>query len=124
VHRLTDLSINAIKPPSSGQVVYKDVGSPLQLRVSAGGSKTFYVVIGQGRRRTIGRFGEVTLAEARTVARRIRAEKTLGRLLPDATALATARTEYLDGLSIRPNTNGNSSFTDSTTTTTATTTVQ
>ena len=71
VHKLTDISISAIKPPSSGQVVYRDVGSPLQLRVSAGGSKTFYVVVGQGQRHTIGRYGEVTLAHARDVARRI-----------------------------------------------------
>ena len=89
------MSISAIKPPAAGQVVYKDAGSPLQLRVSAGGSKTFYVVVGQGRRHTIGRFGEVTLAQARDVARRIRAEKTLGKYQRHSITWEAAREKYL-----------------------------
>jgi integrase len=76
-------------------VVYKDAGSPLQLRVSAGGSKTFYVVVGQGRRHTIGRFGEVTLAQARDVARRIKAEKTLGKYQRHSITWEAARDKYL-----------------------------
>ena len=95
MHRLTDISISAIKPPVAGQVVYKDAGSPLQLRVSAGGSKTFYVVVGQGRRHTIGRFGEVTLAQARDVARRIKAEKTLGKYQRHSITWEAAREKYL-----------------------------
>jgi hypothetical protein len=79
MHRLTDVAINAIKPPETGQAIYKDAGSPLQLRVSPGGAKSFFTVIGNGRRHTIGRFSEVSLAQARDVARRVRAEKTLGR---------------------------------------------
>jgi integrase len=104
VHRLTDIAISAIKPPSSGQVVYRDAGSPLQLRVSAGGSKTFYVVVGQGRRHTIGRFGEVTLAHARDVARRIKAEKTLGRYTQNLMPVERARAEYLGHIVVRSNT--------------------
>lgn len=77
--RLTDLGIAAIKPPATGQAIYKDSGSPLRLRVSYAGAKTFFVIVGQGARHTIGRFGEVSLAEAREVARRIRAEKALGK---------------------------------------------
>ena len=88
MHRLTDVTINAIKPPPTGQAIYKDAGSPLQLRVSAGGTKTFFTVIGNGKRRTIGRFGEVSLAQARDVARRVRAEKTLGRYASTSAALA------------------------------------
>ena len=95
VSRLTDISISAIKPPEKGQVTYRDAGSPLQLRVSAGGSKTFCVVIGQGTRHTIGRYGEVTLAQARDVARRIRAEKTLGKYHRHAKTWEAARAEYL-----------------------------
>lgn len=104
VHKLTDISISGITPPSSGQVVYRDVGSPLQLRVSAGGSKTFYVVVGQGQRHTIGRYGEVSLAQARDVARRIRAEKTLGRYASNAMPVEQARAEYLSHSTVRPNT--------------------
>lgn len=104
MHRLTDISISAIKPPSSGQVVYGDHGSPLRLRVSTGGSKTFYVVVGQGRRHTIGRYGEVTLAHARDVARRIKAEKTLGRYAQNSLPVERAITEYLGQIVVRPNT--------------------
>lgn len=104
MHRLTDISINAILPPASGQAVYKDDGSPLQLRVSAGGAKTFFIVVGDGKRHTIGRFGEVSLKDAREVARRIRAEKTLGRYTPSSVQVAPAREEYLAGIEVRPNT--------------------
>jgi integrase len=64
--------------PSSGQVTYWDVGSPLGLRVSQGGSKTFIVLIGSGKRKTIGRYPTISLQQARDAARRIVAEKTLG----------------------------------------------
>lgn len=102
--RLTDVTIAAIKPPETGQAVYKDAGSPLQLRVSAGGAKTFFTVVGNGRRHTIGRWGEVPLAKAREVARRIRAEKTLGRYASQSVPIERAKEEYLAKLTVRPNT--------------------
>lgn len=46
--------------------------------MSAAGSKTYIVMIGSGRRRTIGKTTIITLAEARTEAKRILAEMTLG----------------------------------------------
>lgn len=49
------------------------------LRVSRGGAKSFIVLLGSGRRQTIGRFPTITLAEARSKAKRILAERTLGR---------------------------------------------
>ncbi len=104
MHRLTDVSIRSIAPPASGQAIYRDIGSPLQLRVTAGGAKTFFTTVGNGRRHTIGRFGEVTLAEARDVARRVRAEKTLGRYSTRAVPLDRARTEYLAQITVRQNT--------------------
>jgi Arm DNA-binding domain len=54
------------------------VGSPLGLRVSQGGSKAFIVLIGSGKRKTIGRYPTISLQQARDAARRIVAEKTLG----------------------------------------------
>jgi len=39
------------------------------------GSKTFILIIGSGKRRTLGRFGIVTLSKAREEARRILAER-------------------------------------------------
>ena len=49
------------------------------IRLSQGGSKTFIVMIGSGKRFTIGRYPAVSLAEARTEAKRILAEKQLGK---------------------------------------------
>lgn len=104
MHRLTDISIRSIAPPASGRATYRDAGSPLQLRVTAGGVKTFFTIVGNGRRHTIGRFGEITLAEARDVAKRIRAEKTLGRYNTTAVPLDRARSEYLAQITVRHNT--------------------
>lgn len=102
--KLTDIGLRNLPAPSSGQVTYRDDTSPLQVRVSQGGAKTFVVILGGGRRHTIGRVGEVTLSEARTAARRLRAEKTLGKILPPSTTLQKARSEYLTGLRVRQNT--------------------
>jgi hypothetical protein len=63
------------------------------------GSKTFCVLIGKGRRQTIGRYGarppDITLADAREAARRILAEKTLGKVRPTHTAFDDARDAFL-----------------------------
>jgi len=79
---LTDVSLRALKPPPKGQLTVWDKTSPLGVRVSQGGSKTFILMIGSGKRRTLGRFGIVTLSKAREEARRILAEKTLGITVP------------------------------------------
>ncbi|GGI32659.1 tyrosine-type recombinase/integrase [Bradyrhizobium guangdongense] len=79
---LTDVSLRALKPPPKGQLTVWDKTSPLGVRVSQGGSKTFILMIGSGKRRTLGRFGIVTLSKAREEARRILAEKTLGITAP------------------------------------------
>jgi integrase len=104
--RLTDNTIRNLPLPERGQVTYFDEGSPLQLRVSKGGAKTFVVVVGNGQRAVIGRYGAVSLQDARQAARHIKAEKTLGRVLPRAVALAVARKEYLESLDIRKSTKG------------------
>lgn len=79
---LTDVSVRALKPPPKGQLTIWDKTSPLGVRVSQGGSKTFVLMIGSGKRRTLGRFGIVTISKAREEARRIVAEKTLGIAAP------------------------------------------
>jgi integrase len=65
------------------------------LRLSQGGSKTFIVMIGSGKRFTIGRYPAVTLADARTEAKRILAEKQLGKLRPARVSFDQALKEYL-----------------------------
>lgn len=64
---LTDVSIRALKAPASGQRTYWDRG--LGVRVSQGGSKTFVVLAGPGRRRALGRYPDLSLAEAKRKAK-------------------------------------------------------
>lgn len=102
--KLSDMALKNLPVPARGQITYDDEGTPLKVRVSQGGTKTFVVMLGSGKRYTIGRYGEVTLSEAREAARRLKAEKTLGRILPSSKSLNEARAEYLGQLGIRANT--------------------
>jgi integrase len=76
--QLTDVSVRALKAPAHGQMTIWDKGSPLGIRISAGGTKTYIVLIGSGKRKAIGSASVLSLAEARGEAKRILAEKTLG----------------------------------------------
>ena len=94
---LTEISVRAIKAPERGQLTVWDTHSPLGVRVSQGGSKTFIVMLGSGKRHVIGRFGIIMLAEARTEARRILAEKTLGiRKIVSTITFASALSTFLE----------------------------
>lgn len=74
--RLTDLVVQKLKPPEKSQVDYWDVNLPsFGVRVSQGGSKTFVVLINR-QRRAIGRYGVMTLKEARAEAKRVLFDKT------------------------------------------------
>jgi integrase len=53
------------------------------------------VLIGSGRRQTIGRYPQCTLATARKEAARILAEKTVGKIKPTHVAFDDARDEFL-----------------------------
>lgn len=73
--KLTARTLEALKPPATGQVDYYDLGGPpgFLVRVSQGGTKTFmqlYRVNGKMKRWKVGRFGELTLAEAREKAKK------------------------------------------------------
>lgn len=94
--KLTDVSIRAARLPESGTVTHWD--SDLKgfgLRISAGGAKTFIVLIGSGRRQKIGRYPTLSLASARAEAKRVLAEKTLGKIKPAHVAYEDARTTFL-----------------------------
>lgn len=68
---LTDLSIQKLAIPSSGQRVHYEA-SGLGIRVSQGGTKSFVVQVGKKRqRKTIGRYPNVSLKEARAKALKI-----------------------------------------------------
>ena len=75
---LTALALEHLKPPSKGQLTVWDAASPVGVRVSQGGSKTFIMLVGSGKRKTLGRYPTVSLHQARDAAKRILAERTLG----------------------------------------------
>ena len=75
---LTDVSVRALRAPARGQYTVWDKSSPVGVRVSSGGGKTYILLVGSGIRRTIGKVGIISLADARTEAKRILAEKILG----------------------------------------------
>jgi hypothetical protein len=78
--RLTEITVRNLPPPEKGQRTYlDDLLKGLGVRVSQGGSKNFTVMYGAKRRlKTIGRFGVISLAQARQQAKEILAEQTLG----------------------------------------------
>jgi hypothetical protein len=80
----TDTGLRSIAPPQKGQRAVWDKSLPgFGLRISQGGSKTF-VVNRNNILLTIGRFGVLTLSEARTEAKRLMAEFTLGKVRPQS----------------------------------------
>lgn len=100
--RLTDLTVKNLPLPERGHVTHWD--KPLGVRVSPTGAKTFIVILRSGRRHRIGRYGDITLAQARQAAKTLKAEKTLGRLLPQNVSFAQARSEYLVDIAVRAST--------------------
>ena len=82
---LTDISLRSLKAPEKGQKLYRDSTlAGFGCRVSQGGTKTFVLVHGVDRRFiTIGRYPIISLSDARTEAKQLLAEFTLGRVDPN-----------------------------------------
>jgi integrase len=95
---LTDISLRALKVPPSGQITYLDKTlSGFGVRVSQGGTKTFVLVHGPTRQRTtIGRFPIISLSDARTRAKQLLAERTLGKTAPARVSFDEAKTRFLE----------------------------
>ena len=76
---LTDLQIKRLKVPDQGQKTYFDASlRGFGVRVSQGGAKTFIVLLGKDRRRrTIGRYPDMSLSEARAIAKKAQADLLL-----------------------------------------------
>jgi integrase len=95
--KLTDTGIKALLVKPKGQKTYwDDMLKGFGCRVSQGGTKSFVVQHGADRRLiTIGRYPVITLADARTEAKRILAELTLGRHRPRTVRWDEALERYL-----------------------------
>jgi integrase len=94
---LTEITLRALKGPETGQVDYwdKTLGG-FGVRVSQGGTKTFIAFYGVPRQRvTIGRYPTISLADARSEAKRILAEHTLGKHRPKSVAWDDAQKAFL-----------------------------
>ena len=85
------MAIRAAKP---GQTVWDSSLKGFGLRVGKT-TRTFIVLIGSGRRQKIGQFPIISLATARAEAKRIIAEKQLGRVKPTHVAFNDAKAAYL-----------------------------
>lgn len=83
---LSDLGLKALKLPEKGQIFYFDDSlKGFALRISQGGAKSFVLKHGRDRRLiTIGRYPIISLSEARTEAKRLLAEFTLGKVRPQS----------------------------------------
>ncbi len=101
--KLTDISVRALRPPERGQKLYADDSlSGFGVRVSQGGAKTFVLVHGDDRRRlTIGRYPIISLSDARTEAKRILAERTLGWRKGPSVPYNVAKEAFLDACRIK-----------------------
>jgi len=85
---LSDAGLRSLQPPPKGQTDYWDTSfkaGAFGCRVSQGGTKTF-LIKRRNRRITIGQFPTISLADARSEAKRLLAELTLGKSHPHALA--------------------------------------
>jgi integrase len=91
---LTDLAIRSLQAPARGQKDYFDNAIPgFGVRMSQGGTRSFFLFTGKAQNRqrhSIGRFGIITLGQARAEARRLLAERTLGLSKPKTITFAAA----------------------------------
>lgn len=105
--RLTDLSIQKLKPPQKGQKDYWDSALPsFGVRVSQGGSKTFVVVINR-RRKSLGRYPNTRLKYARSEAQKLlfgRNEQIAREILDISYADAVERFLQIKEPDLRPRT--------------------
>ncbi|WP_166301895.1 Arm DNA-binding domain-containing protein [Bradyrhizobium sp. 2S1] len=93
--KLSDVGLRSLPAPAQGAVDYWDLTLPsFACRVSRGGAKTF-ILKTHNSRRAIGRWPLISLAEARREAKRLLAEKTLGRIQPQSITVEKARELFL-----------------------------
>jgi integrase len=93
---LSDTRLRSLPAPAHGQASYWDLHFPsFGVRISQGGSKTF-VINRDNSLITIGRYPIVSLAAARTEAKRLLAELTLGKVRPQSITYAQAVEAFLE----------------------------
>jgi integrase len=94
---LTDLNLRSLKAPEKGQIDYWDSSfreGAFAIRLSQGGTKTFVLKL-DNTRRAIGRYPLLTLSQARIEAKRLLAERTLGKIRPQSITFTAAKELFL-----------------------------
>jgi len=96
--RFTDLMLKTLPAPERGSKVYADdTLEGFGVRVSQGGTRAYVLTFGADRRRvTIGRVGVISLQDARSAAKRLLAERTLGKHLPGRVRASDALERFLE----------------------------
>jgi integrase len=95
---LSDAKLRSLPLPPKGQCSYWDASfkaGSFACRVSSGGAKTF-IVKHRNRRFTIGSYPTLSLSEARTEARKLLAEFTLGKTSPQAISYKKAVESFIE----------------------------
>lgn len=90
------LTENAVRAAQSDSTLWDGSLKHFGLRVAPGGTKSFIVLLASGRRQAIGRYPTITLADARAKAKRILAERTLGRHQISSISWHTGVEKFLD----------------------------
>ena len=92
---LTDVVVRNLTPEDKQRMYCDDSVRGFGVRVGPGGSKTFVLVCGAARERiTLGRYPIISLSQARSEAKRILAERTLGASRPRHVRFETALQEF------------------------------
>lgn len=96
--KLTDVTIRNLPAPPEGFKIYADDQiTGFGVRVTTAGAKAFVLTYGRHRERvTIGRYPVISLLDARTEAKRILAERTLGKLRPKRLTFEEALTLFIE----------------------------
>lgn len=93
---ITEIALRAQKPPERGTLTLWDGAQKhFGVRISQGGAKSFVVLLRSGRRKTIGRFPTLSLAQARAKAKEVLAEYALGKHRIRSMAYDDAIVRYL-----------------------------
>jgi len=99
---LTEVALRAVHGSAGKRVTLWDgVVKHFGVRITPAGVKTFIVLLGSGRRQAIGRYPTISLAQAREKAKRILAERTLGRHQASSISWQAATEKFIEACRAR-----------------------
>ncbi len=94
---LTELSLRAAEPPQKGaRTLWDGSLKHFGVRISQGGTKSFILLLASGRRQVIGQYPTLSLAQARTKAKLMLAERMLGKHTPRTVSWSIALEQFCD----------------------------